>query len=207
MQISLKNETYRKCLHILLILVPILYCYLGKWLGVTIFAAIAAIVVPLDYMRRNNAAVQSIFIKFFGIVLREHELSGERLCGASWVALAACVNFLFFPAEIAVPAFTILAISDAAAAIIGRNFPSRPFYEKSFNGSLAFFLSGLAVLVTCGIIYDSAFWFYFFGLFTLSVVTLIEARPNLIKIDDNFLIPISFSVTMTIFNIMWNYSY
>lgn len=207
MQISLRNETYRKCLHILLILVPIIYCNMGKWLSVAIFAAIAAIVVPLDYMRRNNAAVQTIFVKIFGIVLREHEISGQKLCGASWVALAACTNFLFFPAEIAVTAFAILAISDASAAIIGRNFPSRPFFEKTFNGSAAFFLSGLAILITCGIIFHSAFWFYFFGLFTLSVVTLIESRPSLIKVDDNFLIPIAFSVTMTIFDIMWNYSY
>lgn len=206
-QISLKSEACRKAFHMLLILAPILYCNLGKWLSVAIFSSIAAVVVSLDYMRRSNPAVKNLFAKLFGFILREHELNGDQLCGASWVALAACINFLVFPAEIAVTAFSILAISDASAAIIGRNFPSQPFFEKTLNGSAAFFLTGLIILVTCGILYHSHFWFYFFGLFTLTVITLIEARPSLSRIDDNFLIPIAFSLTMSIFDIMWNYSY
>jgi len=188
-------------------LAPIAYYNLGKWLSVAIFASMASVVVSLDYMRRSNKAVQEIFVKSFSIILRPHEVTGDKLCGVSWVALAACINFLFFPAEIAVTAFVILAISDAAAAIIGRNFPSQPFFEKTLNGSAAFFLTALIILISCGLIYHARFWFYFFGLFTLSVITIMEARPSMFKIDDNFLIPIAFSVTMTIFDIMWNYSY
>lgn len=206
-QIPLRNETYRKLFHVLLILAPVLYYNIGKWLSVAIFAAIAAVVVTLDYTRRTNPAVKNIFAKIFGIILRPHELEGDKLCGASWVAISACVNFLFFPGEIAFTGFVILAISDAAAAIIGRNFPSEPFFEKTKNGSAAFFISAFIVLISCGLLYHSGFWFYFFGTFAIAAVTLIEARPSLFRIDDNFLIPIAFSATMTIFNVMWNYSY
>lgn len=206
-QISLKNETYRKFLHMLLVLAPVVYSYLGKWLSVVVFAAIAAIVVTLDYSRRNNPAVKNIFGKIFAPILREHEINGDKLCGASWVALAAAINFLLFPAEICVAAFLILAISDALAALVGRNFPSEPFFEKTKNGAAAFFLSALVILIFCGIHYHTSFWYYFFGLFTVAVVTLLESRPSFLNVDDNFLIPISFSVIMMIFNVMWNYSY
>jgi len=206
-QISLASETYRKLLHLLLILVPVIYMNLGKWLSVVIFASIATVLVTLDYTRRTNPTVQNIFIKIFGFVLRPHELTGEKLCGASWVALSAAITFLFFPAEIAVTGFAILAISDAVAALVGRNFPSEAFFEKTKNGSAAFFLSALVILITCGIMFHSKFWFFFFGTFTLSVVTLLEARPSMVKVDDNFLIPISFAVTMAVFDFMWNYSY
>jgi dolichol kinase len=204
-QISLRNELYRKGLHFLLLLVPISYCYLGKWPSVAIFATIAAIVVPLDYMRRRNEKIKVIFEKIFGIVLRHHELEGNQLCGASFVAIAACVNFLIFKAEIAVTGFTILVISDAAAALIGRSFPSRPFFEKSLNGAAAFFITGLIILITCGFIFHSRAWFYIFGLFSLFVVTMIESRPSLLKIDDNLTIPLGFAITMTIFDLTWNY--
>ncbi len=206
-QISLKRETYRKLFHILLVIIPIAYVVLGKWLSVAIFASAAAVVVSLNYSRRKNATVQNIFIKIFGIILREHERDGSKLCGASWVALAATINFLIFPAEIAVAAFFILAISDALAAIIGRNFPSEPFFEKTKNGSIAFVISALLVLISCGIYYHSSFWYYFFGTFAVIIVTLLEARPSFLRIDDNFLIPITFSITMMIFNLMWHFSY
>lgn len=206
-QISLKNEAYRKLFHLLLLAAPALYYSLGKWTSVAIFASYAAIIVTLDYTRRTNPAVQNIFSKLFGFILRPHELQGNKLCGASWVALSACFNFLLFPESIAMTAFIILAISDSAAAIIGRNFPSEPFFEKTKNGSAAFFITAFAILIGCGIFYHSGFWFYFFGAFTVAVVTLVEARPSLFQIDDNFLIPIAFSLTMTIFNVMWNYSY
>lgn len=206
-QILMRNELYRKLAHLLLILIPIAYYYLGKWQSLTIFAIAAAIIVPLDYWRRRNEVVRNIFGKVFGIILRHHESDGQRLCGASWVAIATCVNFLLFQEAIAVTAFTILVISDAAAAIIGRSFSSQPFFEKSLYGSIAFAVSGFVVLVTCGIIFDVKFWFYIFGVFALFVSTLLEARPSLLKLDDNFVIPISFSLIMTIFDIMWSYSY
>jgi len=206
-QISLKNEMYRKAMHLLLVFIPISYCLLGKWKSMTIFAAISTIVVSLDYMRRTNPAVKTIFLKIFGFVLRPHEIEENKFCGASWVAFSTCINFLLFKPEIAVTAFLILVISDAFAAIIGRNFTSQAFFEKTLYGSAAFFATGLIVLFACGGFYGVKFWFYFFGIFSLCIVTLIEARPSFFNVDDNFMIPISFSVIMTTFDIMWNYAY
>ncbi len=206
-KISMKHELFRKGLHFLLLLVPISYLVLGKWISLTIFSVLTTGIVSLDYMRRTNPKIQEIFVKIFGTILRPHEIDGGKLCGASWVGLAACLNFLIFKEEIAVTGFIIMVISDAAAAIVGRNFPSKPFFEKTVSGAAAFAATGFVILIICAIFFQAKFWFYLFGLFSLFCVTMFESRPSILKIDDNFTIPIGFSVIMTFFDIVWNYAY
>jgi dolichol kinase len=206
-QISMRNELIRKALHFLLILVPIGYCVLGKWPSLMIFAILTSIIAIPDYLRRTNPKVKTIFAKIFGIILRPHELTGDKFCGATWVGIASCLTFLLFKKEIAVTGFTILVISDALAAIVGRNYPSQPFYEKSVSGSAAFAVSGLIILIACGMIFHVRPWFYIFGLFALFCVTMFESRPSFLEVDDNFTIPIGFGVIMTFFDIVWNYTY
>jgi dolichol kinase len=112
---------------------------------------------------------------------------------------------LIFPKEIAVAGFTILVISDSLAAIIGKSIVSQPFYEKSFAGSTAFFISAVAVVIILGIYFDVKFLFYFFGFLCALFVAILEARPSIFKIDDNFLIPTAFCLPMEFFNLMWNF--
>lgn len=204
---DIKHELYRKFFHLLLIIIPIAYYNLGRFQSMILLLPIAAITVGLDYYRSKNSTIRNIFAKIFQPILRPHEIDGNKLCGASWVAIGASVNFLLFKEEIAITSFMILVISDTVAALIGKNFPSRPFFEKSFFGSLAFFISGAILIISCGIFFHARTWFYLFGFFALFCTTIIEARPSLFKIDDNFLIPISFSVIMTFFDLVWNYNY
>jgi dolichol kinase len=158
-------------------------------------------------LRRKNPKIKTLFAKIFGTILRPHELTGDKLCGASWVGLAACLTFLLFKKEIAVTGFVIMVISDAAASLVGRNYPSKPFFEKSVLGAAAFATTGFVILISCGIIFDCKAWFYIFGLFALFCVTMFESRPSFLGIDDNFTIPVGFSVIMTFFDLVWNYSY
>ncbi|MBP7709746.1 MAG: hypothetical protein KA100_01580 [Rickettsiales bacterium] len=204
---NLQHEFYRKCLHLLLLVIPMTYSFLGKWQSVKIFAAVTLVVVTLDYLRRKSALIKKIFAQIFGSILREHELSGDKLCGASFVGLAACINFSLFKAEIAVTGFLILVISDTLAALVGKGIPSRPFFEKSLAGSSAFFISALVILVMCGVNFHAGYWFYLFGAFAVFCVTMFEARPSLLNIDDNFSIPLGFAVILTFFDLAWNYNY
>jgi dolichol kinase len=204
---NLARESLRKSLHFTLILLPILYCYFGKWPFLMVLSPIAAIVIGLDYLRRDRPKLNQFFIAILRPVLRDFELGGKKLCGASFVVLSACFVFLIFSKEIAVTAFTILVISDGLAALVGKAVVSQPFYEKSLAGAAAFAISGFAILVTCGIIFDSRAWFYLFGLFALFCVTMLESRPSLLGIDDNFTIPAGFAAIMGFFDILWNYNY
>jgi dolichol kinase len=203
----LKRELTRKAAHFMLILVPLAYYFLGKWPSLIIFASLATIIISLDFARRSNPKLNEMFVRIFGPILRDSEMDGSKLCGASWVALSACITFLLFKPEIAITAFSILIFSDGLAALIGKSVPSRPFFEKTISGSMSFFLIGIIVLLTCGAIFDTKTWFYVFGFFALFCVTIIEARPSLFNVDDGFTIPIGFSVIVTFFDLMWNYNY
>jgi dolichol kinase len=204
---SIISEIYRKLFHLLLLIIPMIYHYYGKWTLLAIFAPITAIFASFDYARRKKPQINAIFVKILKPILREHEITGEKFCGASWVGFATCINFALFKPAIAITAFIILAVSDTLAALVGKSIPSQPFFEKSIAGSSAFFISGAIILFCCGSAFGLHTWFYIFGLFALFCVTTIEARPTLFGVDDNFMIPITFSVIMTFFDIIWNYSY
>jgi dolichol kinase len=203
----IRDEIYRKIFHLTLLLVPIGYYFLGKWKLLSILIPISVIIISLDFYRRKHQKIQSHFIKIFGPILLEHQIEQNKFCSASYACFATTLIFLLFKAEIAILGVLILVICDSAAAIIGRNFSSEPFFEKTLYGSAAFFVSGVLVLISCGLHYDFKFSLYIFGLFALFVATMIEARPSLLHIDDNFTVPFSFALTMSIFDIIWNYSY
>lgn len=201
----LKSELYRKIFHLLIVIFPILYSYLGKWHSILIFAIIALIIMPLDYLRCNNSGLNKFFNKFFAIIARDSEKEAKELCGFSFVLLASCVNFLVFSYEIAIIAFLILAISDCLAALVGKSIDSGKFYEKTIAGSVAFFISALIILVICAIYFNMALSFYVFSILAISFVTILEARPSLLKINDNFIIPIAFSTIVTVFDFIYKF--
>lgn len=201
---NIAYELYRKAIHFLLILIPIFYCFLGKWTTLLIIAPIAVFIFTLDHVRKNNPKINQFFLKIFKAVLRPHEYEAQKMTGATSVMLAACITFLVFKKEIAVIAFTILVISDALSAIVGKSIPSRPFFEKSVAGSLAFFVSALIILFVCGASFEVRPVFYIFGIFSIFCVTIIEARPSLTDLDDNFSIPLVFALLMTSFDFMWS---
>lgn len=202
---SLIKEIQRKSFHMLLVIVPIIFYNYGKNIGLAIFMPITAVLVWLDYSRRNNDSIQNLFVKFFGKIMRDHEMQDRKLCGASFVGLAICFNFLLMPMPIAITGFLILVFSDSLAALVGKSVVSQPFFEKSFAGSIAFFVSGLIIMIAVGIHYELKFLFYFFGFFCTLFVCVLEARPSIFNIDDNFLIPTAFSVSMIIFNLLWSF--
>lgn len=204
---ELNKEFLRKFLHFTLVFIPLAYHIFGKWQTLIVLTPISLTIILLDFLRQSKPKLNSIFNKIFGLILRSHEKDGTKLSGASWVALGACINFAIFTKPIAVTGFVILVISDALAAMVGKSFPSRPFFEKSAAGAIAFGISALAILFSCGIYFDQKLWFYLFGLFAVFCVTVIESRPSLLKIDDNFTIPIVFAVVMSFFDIMWNTGY
>lgn len=191
----------------LILFIPASYHFFGKWQSLIIIAPICALVYLLDYFRSKNSKLNEFFVKLFNPILREKEKKAEVLCGATYLLLATCICFFFFKKEFVITAFVILAISDALASLVGKSIKSKEFFEKSRAGSIAFFVSALVVMIFFAIILDAKLWFYFFGIITVSFVTLIEARPSFLEIDDNFLIPVSFCAFMTFFDITINYSF
>lgn len=203
-QISLKQEIWRKSNHLLIAILPISYIFLSKFILLCAIIPVCLGIIIADFWRQKNEKVALIFNKIFGKILREHEKN--NLCGASYFSFAALVIFGFFPKIIAINAFLILAICDSLAAIIGRSMQTRPFFEKSVAGSLAFFISALVIIGVTGAIFKQDILYYLFGAIAIVVTTIIEARPSLLNLDDNITIPFAFSLTLLAFNTIWIYN-
>jgi dolichol kinase len=198
---SFKQEIYRKINHLLIAILPISYFFLDKKILLYFLVPVCFFIIITDYYRHKFEIIAKIFNVIFVKILRDHE--SKKLTGASYFAMAALLIFSFFPKEIAINAFLILAISDALAAIIGKKIKSRPFFEKSLAGSLAFGVSALFITTIVALIFSVNFIYYLFALPAIYATTLVEARPKLLNMDDNFTIPVTFSVVLLIFNMIW----
>jgi len=185
----------RKGIHLSSIVIPVLYFLTPRETALLITASLTVLALIVDLGRYYYSPFASRFNIIFGGLLRRHESdpSAKRLNGGTYVLIAATLSILIFPKLIAITAFIILIVSDLAAALVGRKFGRRPFLGKSLEGSLAFFLSGLAVIAATPKI-DYSAGEYAIGVFAMLVGTVIEALP--VDIDDNVSVPLSVGLAM-----------
>jgi len=188
--IDYQYEIARKGIHLFSLSIPIIYFFISKHLALCLLLPVTAIFIVIDTARYYIPLIARWFYHWFGWLLRRHEtdINKKRLSGASHVLIAASLCVLLFPKVIAINAFTILIISDTASALIGRRFGRHRFLAKSLEGSAAFFISAILVIIVSPKI-DYLPMEYFIGIIAAVIGTVVEALP--IKLDDNLTIPIS----------------
>ncbi len=194
--IDFKSELARKTIHLSSLLIPIIYYYIPLELGLKILVPITVFSLFVDTLKLFSKKFRLLFIKIFGFMLRKHELdeSKHTFTGATFVLLSAVLSAILFPKVIMITAFSILIISDTAAALIGRRFGKHKFLAKSLEGSLAFFISAvIVVLATPKVTYSLEE--YLIGIAGAAVATLGE-NLSYGWADDNFVIPLSAGFTM-----------
>lgn len=203
-----KHEIQRKFFHILTILfLPIVYIFLSKSQMLLLIIPLSILIIAADFYRHKIPLIELIFNKTFGHILREKELERNSWTGASYMSMAALIVFIICPKSIAICAFSILAVSDCLAALIGKKIVSEEFFEKSAAGSIAFGASAFIILIICGLFTHQGLAFYFFGIFAVFATTIIEARPSFFSVDDNLTIPLVFSTIMMFFGLVWDLHY
>ena len=206
--VDYKKEIQRKIFHILTIsILPIAYIFFSKKQMLYVILPLSTIIVAADYYRHKIDFIGKIFHFVFGHILRDKEFEENTWTGASFVAVSALITFVICPKIIAICAFGILAVSDCLAALIGKGIPSKEFFEKSIAGSIAFGSSAVIILIICGLFTSQGLAYYFFGIFAVCVTTIIEARPSFFNLDDNLTIPLSFSIVMLFFDIVWDLNF
>lgn len=154
--------------------------------------------ITLDLSRYYFPSLGKVFYKFFGFMLREHEKNNKKktLNGASYVFISASLVILFFPKLFVLTGFSILIVSDILAALIGRKFGKHKFLFKSFEGTLAFFISAsIVVFFTPKIEYLPIE--YLIGIIAAFIGAIAE-NVSYGWADDNFTIPISIGGAMWI---------
>jgi len=188
--IDYKDELVRKLIHLTSLSIPIIYYFISKGVALIILGGITGFAIVLDLSRYFSPQIGKVFYKFFGFLLRRHEIDEKKknLNGATYVLLSATLGVLVFPKVIFITAFSILIIGDTMAALIGRKYGRHKFMAKSFEGTLAFFVSScIVVLFTPKIGYFSE------EIVIGIIVAFIGAITENISfryVDDNLSIPI-----------------
>lgn len=192
-EISYQQELFRKLIHLCSLSIPIGYVFISKEMALTILIPLAVAMVLIDILTKKVKALNKIYKKFFGAMLRKHEKKKKKILlnGASWVLISAVLTVFVFPKIIAVTAFAILIVSDIAAALIGRKFGRTPLFNKSWEGTSAFIISAIGVVCTIGIIFNAPISYFLVGVVAAIVGGFAEAASKILKTDDNFSIPIS----------------
>jgi dolichol kinase len=177
-------EVQRKAIHLSFVVLPaqLLSQLLPwprshtEWRLFLIALCLAAIVI--DLFRIHERRVRTLFRGFFGELIREHE--EFSLMGSTYLLIASLLAIEIFPRNIAAAAIGFTVVGDATAAMVGRRWGRRPFFNKTIEGAVGGLVGCLlwgAVLVLTG----SLGW----PLALLGAVTasLVELLP--IPLDDN----------------------
>jgi dolichol kinase len=193
--IEYKHEVARKAIHLFSLSIPTIYFFISKQLALCLLVPVTGFAICLDMARYYIPSVAQWFYKWFGWLLRKHETdsSKKRLNGASNVLISALFSVLIFPKVIAINAIAILIISDTTSALVGRRYGRHRFLAKSLEGSMAFFLSAVLVVLVAPKI-DRLLVEYLIGFTAAAVGTVVEALPT--KIDDNLTIPLAVGLSL-----------
>ena len=194
--IHYKDEILRKLIHLCSLSIPVVYYFIPRSAALVILGIMTAIALFFDLGRYLSSTIGKIFYRFFGFMLRQHELDHKKrnLNGATYVLLSAFICVLIFPKIIVVTAFAILIICDTTAALIGRRFGKHKFLFKSLEGTLAFFLSGVVVVLLSPKI-EYRFSEYMIGIVATAFGAIVE-NVSFGLADDNLVIPISVGAAM-----------
>lgn len=194
--INYRDEVLRKMIHLCSLSIPIIAAQIPKHISLTILAVLTMTALVLDLGRHFNPAMGKFFNTFFGFMMRKHEVDSDKknLSGATYVLLSALICIVLFPPKIFSTAFSVLIISDTAAALIGRKFGRHKFLAKSLEGTLAFFVSALIVVMVApkaeGLPVE-----YVIGFIGVAIGAIVE-NISFGWADDNFSIPISIGFFM-----------
>lgn len=194
--IHYRDELIRKLIHLCSLSIPVIYYFIPRSTAALILGVLTSIALIMDLARYLSPAFGKYFYNMFGFMLRKHETdnSKKNLNGATYVLIAAFLGVLIFPKVIFITAFTILIISDTSAALIGRKFGKIKFLRKSFEGTLAFFISASIVIFFTPKIGNYGIE-YLIGFIAALVGAFVENVSSGIA-DDNISIPFTIGFTM-----------
>ena len=147
-----------------------------EWRLFLITLCLAAIVI--DLFRIHERRVRNFFRGFFGELIREHE--EFSLMGSTYLLIGALLAVEIFPRNVAAAAIGFTVIGDATAAMVGKRWGRRPFFNKTLEGAaggLAGCLLWASVLTLAGAL---PWWLALIGALTASLVELLP-----IPLDDN----------------------
>ena len=186
------REIRRKIMHIYPVAIPIVYRFVTKDTILTLLIPICALYVFFDVFRHMHDGFKSIFDRCItNHFLREHEKYG--LIGSSYFIFGALLSIIIFPKPVAIASLYVLIVCDATAAIVGTGWGKTRIFKKSLEGSIAFFISGIVVVLF--VLQDKPLWGeaamqnnLSWGILAGFGAAMVELFPT--GLDDNLTIPL-----------------
>lgn len=195
--ISYKQEILRKGIHLASLSIPICYIFLTKEIMLSFLVPAAILLIIFDILSKNVQFFINLLMKYFGQMLRPHEKKGKGFFnGATWVLISATICVASFPKIITITGFTILIISDIFAALIGRRFGKHKIFDKSWEGTISFVISAIAIVFLYYNLFNLPFSYLISGVIAAVISGFVELISKVIKVDDNLAIPISVGLVM-----------
>lgn len=177
-----------------------MYYFIPKTLALELIIPVTVLFVTVDLARYEIPQVSGVFYRFFGFLLRRHEVDERRhaLNGATYMLISAVICIWAFPKFIMINSFVVLILADTASALFGKRFGRHKIFlsrelPKSFEGSLAFIIAGIAAVALTPKV-DYLFGEYLLGVVAALVASVAEVLSYEI-VDDNIAIPISFGLS------------
>lgn len=182
----------RKLWHMItgLVIVTLYMMGMPKDMALTILGGLFIWSVSMEIVRLRNPALNEKCIKFFGAVIRSHEVN--KVSGMPYYIASSIIAIAVFPKPVAILSLCYLAFGDPLASLVGILYSKRSvkiFNGKSLHGTAAGYI--VCALVTW--IFLRASGMGGLDLIRLTVLggfagALAEMLP--LELDDNFTIPV-----------------
>jgi len=154
-----------------------------------LFLSLTVGAIALDVLRIHERRVRTIFRRFFGELIRQHE--ALSLLGSTYLLLAALIAIEVFPRPVAAVALGFTVLGDATSALVGRAWGRHKLFGKSWEGTAG-------CLVTCllwaACVSHAAALPWPVTIAGAVAATLVEVLP--IPLDDNLGITLAAGYTM-----------
>jgi dolichol kinase len=111
--------------------------------------------------------------------------------GAAWVFSGAALTILLFREDIVIVSLLVLSLADSAAAIVGLKYGNTKLFQKSLEGSIAFFLTSLVIILS---LTSFPLGIQIIAAMTATVSELFSNET----INDNLLVPFATAATLSI---------
>ncbi len=187
--IQYRSEIFRKLFHLSSLWIPILYLYVTNKMMLTILLSLTTIALLIEFSRNISSELNDLINNSIGNIMRIQER--KSLSGATYLLISASLSVALFSKEVAILALSILMISDSCAALVGRRFGKIHIFDKTLEGSVSFFISGVVVYYFLMIVCDFALPLNIslLAIFSATITELFVKK--LFSLDDNFTIPLS----------------
>ena len=188
-------EARRKAIHVSFLVLPlVLLLEPLPWPRTrgqfrVLFLALTATAITLDVLRIHERRVRTIFRRFFGELIRQHE--AVSLLGSTYLLLAALIAIEVFPQPIAAVALGFTVLGDATGALVGRAWGRHRIFNKSWEGAAG---TLAACLAWAACVTHAAGLPWPVTIAGAVVATVVEALP--IPLDDNLGITLAAGYTM-----------